>query len=86
MASVLHRRLAITCSTAGLHCRPLDDDLSSFEGPAVRLTYGKKPKLELVEYKEEAEVVLVVDGIAGLLQGPGKSASLKFSDDEATAD
>ena len=71
MASHVHRRLAVTATANGLHIRPFDDD-PAFEGPAVRIAYGSKPRPELTEYKEEAEMILVVDGIAGVLQGPGK--------------
>lgn len=83
--SSLHRRLAVSASVEGLHLRPYSDD-ADYAGSGVRIRWGGA-KPEAVDFKEEAEHVLVVDGCAGVLQGPGKRANPSlFADAHDLAD
>lgn len=72
----LHRRLAVSSSPAGLFLRPFDDGSEeTYQGSSVKIAWGSTPAPEAVaDWKEEAESVLVVDGVAGILQGPAKRA------------
>lgn len=76
MSSHLHRRLAVSSSPVGIFLRPFDDEEGPYEGSGVLISWGSKPAPKAVsDWKEESEAVLVVDGVAGILQGPGKRAS-----------
>lgn len=76
--SSMHRKLAVTCNAQGLHIRPTTEDDEGdapYSGAAVKIPYGRKQSpLHINDYEETSAELLIVDGIGGLINGPGLSA------------
>lgn len=76
-----HRRLAIALGEDALIMRP--HLAGPYSGPIVSIGWGKDGKvteLDVDDWVEESEVVITVDGCAGLLRGfEGHSLSLPLS-------
>jgi len=86
--SRLHRKLAVRSTTQGLIIRPFDSTARGpYRGSAVLVKWKSNAPTQLSDWQEEKEsdeTLLVVDGIAGLLQGfAGESLLLMITSEDA---
>ncbi|GAA5862137.1 hypothetical protein JCM8547_007751 [Rhodosporidiobolus lusitaniae] len=84
---LLHKKLALHSTPAGLVCRPYNPALRGlYEGQAIRIGWGTLKPTLVENWKEEQDGDgLTVDGIAGLLGGFQASYLLAISDSSVAA-